>query len=627
MKLGTFSRSNKTREGSKVRKLYTLLVIPIMLLSWFSVVHADPTQNVSGTVLDAASNPVPNTRFYLVADSAGVDATFVTDSNGDYSIDVEPGFYHLILTNLQENASSTPGIPDQAALFNTDTTLDTTGGNVVQDVTLQTVGVTVTVRDASDTPIEGYTAQLIATGGGSTTLLDGNLSAQYTTTSGAVSKVGITDASGQVTLTVIKGLEYKVCAYDASNPTFCNPANLTPSGDTTVDVSTPPKHFISGTVKYADNAPVVGETVRVSLEDPNSGFTATALANSAGEYSIEAPVGVYTLATLIIHETNNPNLGDINITDAVSIDNTTSDQTQDFSLSTHTLTIHLEDSNSNPVAGATVYTRSLSESTQHTSLTSASNTATATQTGLYGTTDSSGNAVFVGLDNVDYQQACFYTEAGAIGCTSAPVTLDQDRTVSKHLPVFRTISGDVKDQNGNPIVGDQRVLVSVQNASAEINLSALADSNGHYSISVPADIYTGIGVSWQSTTPAAGDVFLSEDAVSLDTTSADVTGQDLVLTTHTITVHVQDAEGNPVEGATVNTRSTSSSQVSSLTSASNTASGYHVSLTGTTDSLGNATLIGIDNFEYQPICAYASFTSCENDIFTLDANRSITLSE
>jgi hypothetical protein len=114
---------------------------------------------VSGTVLDASSNPVANTAIILANSSDGTTTQTTTDSNGDYSTTVKNGTYNISAGNKDYSSPAKASIT-VSGITNYDFDNNTTDETVsaVNGLTEKTLTITGTIYESNgSTPLtKGY---------------------------------------------------------------------------------------------------------------------------------------------------------------------------------------------------------------------------------------------------------------------------------------------------------------------------------------------------------------------------------------------------------------------------------------------------------------------------------------
>jgi len=184
--------------------------------------------------------------------------------------------------------------------------------------------------------------------------------------------------------------------------------------------------------------------------------------------------------------------------------------------------------------------------------------------GLYG-----WDTTFVPCDNSYWMNVTVYD---SIGQEAYDVT-DFDFEITCPVTVG-DITGTVKDENGDPIVGATVTLTDSTGAPVGTKQSDSSGNFGFPGVDEGVDEYT---------ITAEKDYYITTTQEDVDVDAGDTTHVDLILDTNgTITGKVVDEDGNPVEGATVK-----------LIDASGNVVGISI-----TDSDGNYNFWGFDYGDY-----------------------------
>ncbi|EHQ88486.1 InlB B-repeat-containing protein [Desulfosporosinus youngiae] len=352
--------------------------------------------------------------------------------------------------------------------------------------------------------------------------------------------------------------------YDADT-TYTMPANdVTFTAQWTANV--PNTHTVSGTITDTDGTPVSGATV--TLTDTNdSSKTYTGTTDADGNYSIPGvPDGDYTVTVTKGSET----LGNGSI--AVEGDDVT-DESADITvtpptISTHTVSGTITDTDGTPVSGATVTLTDTNDSSK-------------TYTG---TTDADGNYSIPSVPDGDYTVTVTKGSEtlgnGSIAVEGDDVTDESaDITVTPPTISTHTVSGTITDTDGTPVSGATVTLTDTNDSSK--TYTGTTDADGNYSIpSVPDGDYT-VTVTKGSETLGNGSIAVEGDDVTDE--SADITVTPPTISTHTVSGTIKDTNNSPVSGATV-----------TLTDANDSSKTY----TGTTDADGNYSISGVPDGTY-----------------------------
>jgi hypothetical protein len=180
------------------------------------------------------------------------------------------------------------------------------------------------------------------------------------------------------------------------------------------------------------------------------------------------------------------------------------------------------------------------------------------------------------------------------------ISVLNNQTIDVQLePATYTYSGTLYGDNGNPISGLQ---VEVDGSAG--SGSATTNSNGQFSMTVPAGIYTNLsfyaarsnsdGATADGYQLASGTGIGSDNDTNIDLSSSNVS-QNFTLHFSTVTVTVNDSSGNPEPGATVSANSENGTQTGSTTvDSGGTTSSFSIgnaSAGGSTDANGQFTFL------------------------------------
>jgi protocatechuate 3,4-dioxygenase beta subunit len=280
------------------------------------------------------------------------------------------------------------------------------------------------------------------------------------------------------------------------------------SGQDFTATCAPDTSTISGEVMDENGDPVAG----VTIADDAANSTTT---SSDGTYALgDLPAGTYTFTPTLDGYTFEPASRTVSVPpDATA---------QDFIATprTYTITGSVMDTEGNPITNVEI----------------------ATTGSLTTTTASDGSYSFSGLNAGSYT-----LEATKTGCTFTPtslsVTIPPDASgqdfAATCAPDTSTISGEVMDENGDPVAG-----VTIADDAAN---STTTSSDGTYAL---GDLPTGTYIL----TPTLSDCTFTPTSLSV-TVPPDASGQDFTATceadTFTISGQVMDENGDPVAGVTI----------------------------------------------------------------------------
>lgn len=173
---------------------YDCLASPLSVNTSTNVaVPADPpvSRNFSGVLTDSNGSPIPTAQVTLIK-YGDRSTTTTTDSNGNFSVNAEPGKYYLEVVG-----NNVDGILSfKVAQSSTNPSVDLRSSNVSQNLQLRTTTLSVTAYDSSGNP--NYFSSVNAqTANGSTTLYSGDpgesvtiLSNGFSTTTNPTGNIG-----------------------------------------------------------------------------------------------------------------------------------------------------------------------------------------------------------------------------------------------------------------------------------------------------------------------------------------------------------------------------------------------------------------------------------------------------
>jgi hypothetical protein len=249
----------------KIPKLvpFVLLISTILTGVGVSVAHADGGSTVSGS-LSMGSNPTPS-AYVIYNASDGSNGQGETDSNGNYSISVPPGIYSLYIDDTGQYGENR-GDMYEYQLYQSSAGINLSSGDVTQNLELETTTINVTVLDSYGNPVAN--ANVIATDstGGTTYLYAGDPGEELDDVisgSGDGNDSGITNASGQSTLTTIVGATYgagstgnSICT-TISGEQVCLASPLTVTGTTNIVLQIPPSSPTDLTATTSPTSPTL----------------------------------------------------------------------------------------------------------------------------------------------------------------------------------------------------------------------------------------------------------------------------------------------------------------------------------------------------------------------------------
>lgn len=295
---------------------------------------------LSGTLLNADGTPIPNAVLSIPHGAGGVFST--TDANGHFSLTNSPGAY-LLSASLH----GLSGYPDSVNIIGP--VFDLTNNDVTQtlQIPLRTTTLTVVAKDSAGNPVQNVSVQ------GNPDYQAAPLFAGDTTSRAAGTGVfPITNSAGSSSATFFNGATFpagRICVnFGIPLNNVCNTDVVILSGATTVTITKPEVHTLSGVFRDADGQPMSG----VTLALPHEAGAVFSTTDANGHFAITNSPGVYPLSASFYDRSGYPQT--VHIT-GPSFDLTDNDISQDlqFSLQSVTLTITAKNSAGNPVVNAT----------------------------------------------------------------------------------------------------------------------------------------------------------------------------------------------------------------------------------------------------------------------------------
>ncbi|HZE87637.1 MAG TPA: carboxypeptidase-like regulatory domain-containing protein [Methylomirabilota bacterium] len=400
---------------------------------------------------------------------------------------------------------------------------------------------------------------------------------------------------------------------------------------------------VSGHVyDYSGNA-VQGQVV--SLKNSSGTTVATSTTDSSGSYSLSASGGTYRLDikgtnnSLSLQVPQNYTITNYNY----SFSGTT---TFDITIPLNKVTIHVQDSSSNPISGARIGGQDAGFAGTANDNLSVSGVTGFTSVDSYSSstgplTDSSGNVSLYLIPNdspYNYTFAVTPPSGSGYGITTINnVTVTSDTTQNLTLQSPVTLSGHIYDELGNAVANQTITLTTAFGATAATQNT---DSSGNYSLSVEPNTYTlRISKSNNSLSvnlPQNYNLYDNTYSISSNTT------MDVTIPVKQVSVHVQNFLGDAVSGVVLKA---SDPGFAGTVNDSLTIGGGSVPVTGidsytsstgpTTDSSGNATLwlFPTDSpytYTYtalKPSGSVYTNTNVANITFTSDNSITITMQQ
>ena len=343
-----------------MKKILSGLFASIFLFILSSFLRIEPVSasvlTYSGVLRDGTQSPIQNAEVSLLQSGNGNPTVTHTDYNGAFSLIVDTGTYSIQVRTDNFNIRTPSDI--------------TVNSDTVQDLTIPTVDLAVTILDPLANPVSNTLVSFIGSAlpftifpGESVSIISNN------------SVSGSTDTSGQVHLNVLPVSNSIIYFYPPHESNLATEStNLSFSSATSLTYSLHNTLVYSGVLRDGTGSPVPGTYVGLidSIGVPNGIQT-----NVNGEFSFRVPAGTYKMSILS---------GSYNITTPLNITVST-DTVQNVTIPTISLTVTVLDAAGQPLANTVLlhlsgYSGPISIFPGETSETYSST--------LYGTTDSEG---------------------------------------------------------------------------------------------------------------------------------------------------------------------------------------------------------------------------------------------
>ncbi len=450
-----------------------------------------------------------------------------TDTNGFYSLNRAPGTISLSLINDATISNIKSNFLAQVSInASTDTTFD---------VQIPTSTLTVHVQDSNNNPIQGATVIVDVLG-------KANIIIPLTTNRGSINFTvmggingsgdlftGKSESNGNFVGPVITNGQYTVKVNPPSIAYQGSTSDITVISDQThpVTLQSLPTITISGHITTNNGVPVSGIKVGGVTTDTN------------GFYSILKNPGPITLSF-----TNDATVSTIksNFLAQVSI-NASTDTTFDVQIPTSNLIVHVQDSNTNSLANATVIVDVIGKSNTVIPLTTSIGTVNFT---ILGGVNGSGD-LFAGRSGTDGNLAGPVISGGQYTVTVNPpsnayssnssnitITSDQTYPVTLQSKTLITISGHITTNNGVPISG------------FNVGNGVITDGNGFYSLTkAPGNI------SMTFVNDPTTSSIKSSFKMIFNINESTNTTLDVQIPTSNLTVQVQDVNDYPIPNVEV----------------------------------------------------------------------------
>ncbi len=544
----------------------------------------------SGRMLDSLNNPVPSQTVKLVAQN-GSQFTSVTDSFGNYTLQVTPGTYILQLVGNRNSLAL--NVPQNYTLTNANYSLTQ---STLLDIVLPTKKVDVRIQDASGNSVNNVEIKT-NTPGNPNLSIGGNI----TVTGQSNYGVGFnllgpkTNASGDATLWLFPtdATPYTFTAIPPSGSNFGTTTlpNVTFTTDTQKTITLQQSVVLSGHIYDPLGNPVPNQTLFL---ESSGGVRTTTTTNTSGSYSLQVSNGTYLLQVNASNNSlslNAPRSYFFNVSNLVL----TQSQTLDITLPAKKVIVNARDAFNNPVPNVEFATNNPINGQL-----SLGNNITASGGSNYGAssaqkpkTDSSGKATLwlFPTATTSYTITAIPPSGSAFGTTTlsnVSVVIDSEETIIMPQPVI--LSGKVIDPLGNPVPNQTVYLQS----SGDVRTTTNTNSLGNYSLQVTAGNYTLVIQSPNNNNPLNLNVPQSYNLVVNSYVLASTTSFDITIPVKKVDIHVQDAMGNPVEDIEIRTNQPNNSNLpigSGVIASGISSYGTGFNPQGPkTDTLGNTTL-------------------------------------
>ena len=172
-----------------------------------------PHHTINGKLTDRAGNPISGATFDIIGSSAPSKRIPVTtDSNGNYSVNVNPDTYSVFPDSQINNGGSGFYLRN----MNVQYFVDARSSNVIQNFQFDNVALNVTFVDENNNPISDAAVSVRdQSGQGATTFAVGWPDIIYAGGGGGAFNDSLfTDVNGTTTANVLRGLVYNVCIID-----------------------------------------------------------------------------------------------------------------------------------------------------------------------------------------------------------------------------------------------------------------------------------------------------------------------------------------------------------------------------------------------------------------------------
>lgn len=553
------------------------------------VLVPDGVVNLSGRILDALGQGVPDQTVRLIPDGGSSLPPVLTDASGGYSFQVSPGNYYVSVSGYDNSHSlNVPHYYD----YNSSRPLALTQSTLM-DLPLPLKKVSLRVQDAAGHPLGN-----IAVGAG------GLITHQRL---GPVPAVGgsyyfnddpvQTDAAGNAVLWLFPtdlndaSSRYTITATPPAESEFpVTTFELSFQDDISPVFTLPTALILSG--KVLDSAGNGVRNQRMAVSPDWGGQLPGTYTDNDGNYSFRLVPGRYRVLILSGGSPGSltaPHYYDLYSSSSLTL---TENTVMDIPIPARRVSLHVQDPAGNSVAGVRVSTHgpNIHDLPLGTLLAQGSTIYFDSDPAV---TDAAGDAVMWLFPTDPSDASSSYTltavpPAGSdLATTSLPnVTFATDTSVNITLAAPLTLSGRVLDRLGNGLPGQLVTLTPVGGAQLPYSLT---DASGNYSFRVSPGDYDIAVAAYNNHDPVNAPHFYQAFGRSpLTLTESRV--MDIPLPVQRVSVHVQDLGGNPLEHVALSTRDVDSAQ---LNIGSVPASGQSAYLTNNptyTDAAGDATM-------------------------------------
>jgi len=206
--------------------------------------------NLSGHIEDENGDPVIAIVFLQPLDPGGGGADIVTDSNGDYSLDVSSGNYELGINDFG-------GHPTAPSSFRLEKTITLTEDTIHEDIVLPFVILSGTVKDDMGNPVQGVMLSIQ------------EISVTVGEFTGGALGRATTDVNGFYSAVLFPGTVDFIAVEPMVPPTFGLPG-FDIFSDTTLDITLETSINLSGHIEDENGDPVIAIVFLQPL-DPGDG--------------------------------------------------------------------------------------------------------------------------------------------------------------------------------------------------------------------------------------------------------------------------------------------------------------------------------------------------------------------